>query len=574
MSLLDPTYLSSIKGAQAFISMDPNLLRFPEVVLERIQIKIEDDQPPSINTDGEDELPPEKQDLKNEKEWPSKVQPPQQNGEESCYTRVGGSVFRSRGGSSARERRKDAVRAAHRFGFSGSLGEMERGGGHRRGGKKRRGGWHHLAFRERQQFQRKLKKHNLTYVEEERQRGQRFSEEENEVLVVSVLAHYRELCGHSAIRGSATRKRRLWQEVVNNVNSVATTYRTIEVCKKRYGDCRRTVKLKMAALEQQAMGRGDPHEQIRFNSWEDQLRHKISTMMGGGGQGILDTCETAMLELAGPHAAEALSSLLCPNWTPTVDTAACSVMQPVVSADPFSEGEEATSPLDVQVVSEWSEVESPCPPAPQTQNESPEAPDPPAESRSSPHGDGGHVSEPAFIDQQYQRLQEECGKNLRQLTRAHATELHKLRENVAEGNSRIVRQLEGLASEVRELNANVRQIHINQAHFNLMFQNYLSDTKQFYGAMVQAMRNLQQPPAVSPMASTASSPAPSPKPHPEPTPPNPLLLTATPDYTTLSPAGSAEPASASSTASEVPVYTSHRRRTRRSSANSQPRKNH
>ncbi|XP_073488654.1 uncharacterized protein [Aquarana catesbeiana] len=588
MSLLDSKYLSSIKGAQDFISMDPNLLRFPEVVLERIQIKIEDDLTPSINTDGEDG----KKETKDE-ELPNQTQ---QNGEASYYTR-GSSVHRSRGGISGKERRKDAVRAGHRFGCNGSLSEMERGGGHRRGGKKKRGGWHHLAFRDRQQLQRKLKKHNMAYTEEERQRGQRFSEEENEVLVANVLNHYRELCGQSSVKGSATQKRRLWQEVVNNVNSVAKTYRTIEVCKKRYGDCRRAVKLKMAALEQQALGRGDPHEQIRFNSWEEKLWQKISALMSDGGQHVLDTCEPTMMDLAslvpletpgsplchswaptvdtaGLIPLETPGSPLCHSWAPTVDTAAPSIVQPEASAETYSEGEEATSPLDVQIVSEWSEVESPCIPAPQTHSERAELPEPPAELKASPNMDiGEHVTEPQppITDQDYQRLQEEFSQNLRHVTRTHSSELHKLREHVVEGNSRIVQHLEGLATEVRELNAHVRQIHMNQAHFNLMFQNYLSDTKQFYGAMVQAMRNLQQPQAVSPMATPASSPAPSPKPHP--TPPNPLLLTAMSDFTALSPAGSAEPASASSTASELPVYIRNRT-TRRSASTFQPPKNH
>ncbi|XP_018430512.1 PREDICTED: uncharacterized protein LOC108803171 [Nanorana parkeri] len=205
-----------------------------------------------------------------------------------CVSPCGSAVCRGRGRSSKKEHRKDAVRAGHRFGFNGSMSEMERGGGHRRGGKKRRGGWHHFAIRDRQQFQRKRKKHTLSYVEEERQRGQRFSEEENEALVVNVLLHYRDLCGHSAIKGSATRKRRLWQDVADKVNSVATTYRTIEVCKKRYGDCRRAVRLKMAALEQQAEGGGDPNEQIRFNSWEEKLRQKISSLMSGGRQEVME----------------------------------------------------------------------------------------------------------------------------------------------------------------------------------------------------------------------------------------------------------------------------------------------
>lgn len=176
----------------------------------------------------------------------------------------------------------------------------------RRGGKKRRGGWHHFLHRERQQLQRRQKQQEEACVEEERQRGQRFSEEENEALVAGVLDYYRELCGKSAMKGSATQKRRLWQEVTNRVNRVASTYRTIEVCKKRYADCRRAVKLKMMALEQQAWGRGKHREPIRFNNWEEQLHLKYASIMMAGavprrGQGVLDTCEPGSIKSHGEY---------------------------------------------------------------------------------------------------------------------------------------------------------------------------------------------------------------------------------------------------------------------------------
>lgn len=546
MSLNDASYLSSIKGAQAFIRMDPNLLRFPEVVLERIHIKIEEDLSPSSSTHAPtgEERELERAEEKEE-EWPNKSQE-MQNGEGSYYINGASAESPSREHkSSKKEHRKDMAKAGHRFGFNGSMSEVERGGGHRRGGKRRRGGWHHFAIRDRQQFQRKRKKHTMSYVEEERQRGQRFSEEENEALVVNVLRYYRELCGHSAIKGSATRKRRLWQDVVDKVNSVATTYRTIEVCKKRYGDCRRAVRLKMAALEQQAQGRGDPNEQIRFNSWEEKLRQKISSLMSAGGQ-------PNTMEITSPNVQETLSSILCSSWTPTVDTAASSIVQSAASGEAFSEGEEATSTLDVQIVQVHSE-------------RIPEGPEPPQEPIV-PHQEnsGHHVTGP---EPTYQQLQEECNNNLRPPSQSQPTELHKLRENVVEGNRRMVQHLEGLTSEVRELNAHIRQIHMNQAHFNLMFQNYLSDTKQFYGAMIQAMRNLQQSPAVTPLASPAASPVPSPQ--PVPTLPNALLLPAMSDYTTVSPGGSAE---AASTASEVPVYGSSYANRRSASAFQPPKK--
>ncbi|KAM9306062.1 uncharacterized protein PAF06_013144 [Gastrophryne carolinensis] len=309
MSAQDVAYLSSLKCAQAFISMDPNLLRFPEVVLERIQIKIEDDpsaesteEPtedpaPFLAANGEELTPKKEQELSDD--WSSNNQ--KQKDGASYYRRAGGTVYRKRGGRLKRDHGAEPGREGYRLGQSGSLGDSERSGGHRRGGKRRRGGWHHFLYRDRQQFQRKQKSPEGTYVEEERQRGQRFSEEENERLVAAVLDHYRDLCGQSAMKGSATRKRRLWQEVTNRVNEVASTYRTIEVCKKRYGDCRRAVKLKMAAIEHQALGRGEPAEQIRFNHWEEKLRHKFSSIncgaVPGRSQRVLDTCEPATLHI-------------------------------------------------------------------------------------------------------------------------------------------------------------------------------------------------------------------------------------------------------------------------------------
>ncbi|XP_075070382.1 uncharacterized protein LOC142159407 [Mixophyes fleayi] len=550
-------YLSTIRDAQSFINMDPNLLRFPEVVLERIEIKIEED--PSTNTDGEEDQVKEAQEIKSEKEaWVTEDHEDQKKNDiELFHARV----YRGRGGRARKHFYGESVHGklgqTHKSGYSGLSREFERGSGHHRAGRRRRGGWHQFLYKDRQQFERKLKKVDLTYVEEERQRGQRFSEEENEALVSGVLSYYKELCGHSSLKGSASQKRRLWQEVVNKVNSVGTTFRTIEVCKKRYGDCRRAVKQKMAALEHQAMGRGDLQEQIRFNNWEENLREKICSVAVSGMQYVLDTCEPSTLDLGDCSPAET-TVRLSSSWMTTIDTSVTQIIQPPAS-EPVSDGEEATSPLDIQLVSEWSEEEAPCTPAGPVYSERPAAaePHPPHKTPVPPDiSQFTSAQEPLGADQSYLRVQEDYNKSLRHLKRAHNIELHKLRKNVVDGNANIVQHLEGLATEVRELNAHVRQIHMNQAHFNLMFQNYLSDTKQFYGAMVQAMKTLQQPPAISPMVSAASSPVPSPKHPARQTTPNPLLPTAMSEFTALSPAGSAEPASASSTASEV--YTSSR----------------
>ncbi|XP_056374833.1 myb-related transcription factor, partner of profilin-like [Hyla sarda] len=566
-------YLSTLREAQAFISLDPNLLRFPEVVLERIQIKIEDD--PSCNTEEKDSQ------VKSERDWRAeKAEPQEKNEAAPVFHPAGtedGAVYpgaedsKECNGETAPVKSHEASygesgRKPPRSGYNGPSKQIGRNPGRRK-----KGGWHPV-HRERQQFDRKLKKHCAIYVEEERQRGQRFSEEENEVLIEGVLAYYKELCGYSSLKGSASRKRHLWQEVVNKVNSIGMTYRTIEVCKKRYGDCRRAVKLKMAALEHQAMGWGGSHEQIKFNNWEEKLRQKIISVTMNGAQRVLDTGRPSSLELCDSNDPSSTPQQ-CSSWAPTTETSAVYITP---TCDPVSDYDEAFSPLDIQLISEWSEEEAPCTPATPVPNEGMNA----AETQSGtqlPAPNMTHIMngpETSLMDQQHHlQLQEEHNKSLRHLTQAHNVELHKLRENMVEGNARMVQQLEGLVSEVRELNAHVQQIHVNQTHFNHMFQNYIADTKMFYGSIVQAIKSLKPPTTVSPLASPTSSPVSSPKYSAAQTDPNPMTLTAAMfDSTSMSPAGSAEPASASSTASEV--NQTIRRRGRKPGFRSQPQKKH
>lgn len=548
------SYLSSLREAQAFISMDPNLLRFPEVVLERIEIKIEDD--PSSSTDGKEDQPR----VKSEKVWKKEKIELQQKkdaapfyhpaGTEGVTVYQGTEDSKEYNGETAPANPEEAgyrelARESLRSGCNGISRQIGRNPGRRK-----RGGWHQYVYKDRQQFDRKLKKHCPTYVEEERQRGQRFSEEENQVLVEGVLTYYKELCGHSNLKGSASRKRRLWQEVVNKVNSIGMTYRTIEVCKKRYGDCKRAVKLKMAALEHQARGWGGPQEQIKFNIWEERLRQKIISVTMNGAQRVLDTCKPSSLELSDSNAPLSTSQQ-CSPWAPTIESSAAQMIQSPM-CDPVSDYDEGSSPLDIQLISEWSEEEAPCTPAAPVPDEIMNGAElQPEHELPAPSDIMTNGPETSGTDQYHPQPQDDPNRSLQHLTQAHNVELHKLRENMVEGNARVVQQLEGLASEVRELNTHVQQIHMNQAHFNHMFQNYISDTKQFYGAIVQAIKALQPAPTVSPMASPASSPVSSPKYPAAQANPNPMVLTAAMfDSTSLSPAGSAEPASASSTASE------------------------
>ncbi|KAM4026725.1 uncharacterized protein ACNLHF_022573 [Anomaloglossus baeobatrachus] len=546
------SYLSRMKGAQAFISMDPNLLRIPEVVLERIEIKIEDDAPIKAEKSERKEASvlgdPQ---VKCEKEWRTeKRDPPEESAAAPCCSLADTeAVAVYQGAENSKEYNPETAPAKSAGNEESGRPTTSRTGCNglprkigRTPGRRKRGGWRQYVSRDRQQCDQKMMIQSAAYVEEERQRGQRFSEEENQVLVESVLAHYKELCGYSTLKGSATRKKRLWQEVVNKVNTIGAAYRTIEVCKKRYGDCKRTVKVKMAALEHQSMGGRGPPEQIRFNSWEESLRQKIISTTMNAAQRVLDTCKPSSLELSDSIAKSTPQQ--CSSWVPIIDTSASQMIQAPM-CDPVSDYDEASSPADIHLIGEWSEEEAPCTPAaPDGMNGAEHEP----EYKLPAPLDMTDCPESSIADQHYQQLQGEHARSLHHLKQVHNAELHKLRENMVEGNARVVQQLEGLASEVRELNSHVQQIHMNQTHFNHMFQNYMSDTKQFYGAIVQAIKALQPAPTVSPMASPALSPK---QPAAQTNPSQILETPAMFDSTSLSPAGSAEPASASSTSSEV-----------------------
>ncbi|KAM8967213.1 LOW QUALITY PROTEIN: uncharacterized protein RCH25_025915 [Pelodytes ibericus] len=435
----------------------------------------------------------------------------------------------------------------------------ERSPGQRRASRRRNRGWggrkQHFAHHEQYEGPSHGERLNV-FMDEDRQRGHRFTEA-NAALVNGVLRRYENLLGHSSARGSSLRKRCYWQEIVNEVNSKGCAFRTIEVCKKRYGDCRRVVKAKMAALEQQALGKGEPEEEIHFNTWEDNLRRKISTVALQAAEGAGDTSETSTFQPKAPRstrAAEKATSCPSSTWSSIIDTAV-----PELQAVTASDSEEATSPLDHQLLGDWSEDDIVSPFQSIHQEKQEALCDPPATPTLPSQPAPPTLKNPADRDPW---IQEEYNEQHRQLNRARNVELHKLRGNVVQGNSSIARHLEGLTREVRELNAHVRHIHMNQTHFNLMFQNYLSDTKQFYGAVVHTLQNLHQAPTVSPMASPAYSPAPSPKPPPMTPPPPPSPPTTSPSQSVC-----AEAASASSTASETTVC--RRRRGLRTSSISQ-----
>ncbi|XP_053322039.1 uncharacterized protein LOC128496435 [Spea bombifrons] len=489
--------------------MDPNLLRLPEVVLERLQVKMEEDEPEnecrataakselhSFPSDGYPDGDSDRSDINTLKEEPDCENPASAaEGEMAAYAEEGQEEQNTRveHGAMADTLTSDQERIAR---------GAEKNSKWRRASRTRckgQGGLRHqFGHRDRYRWDcpGRGERSNMC-MDEDRQRGPHFTPEEKKTLVDGVLRHYKELCAPSS--ASSLQKQCIWQEIVNEVNSKGSMFRTVEACKKRFADCRRVVKAKMASLEKKSMGEGDPDEEVRFNSWEDKLRQKILQLSTQGVDGAPDH---------GPGGTQrsAASETQSSAWPAIIDTTAPEFISVLDS-------EETPSPSDQQVLGEWSEDDGAC--------LSPLIP--PEELEAAPAA----VSSPPPAPQHVKNSQKppdgrEEYKRLRQLSQARNMELHKLRENVFQGNALMAQQLHGLSREVRELNAHVRQMHINQTQFNLMFQNYLSDTKQFYRAVVQALHSLHRIPGVSPMASPACSSPASPRPATaSPPPPSP-----------------------------------------------------
>ncbi|XP_053314442.1 uncharacterized protein LOC128482647 [Spea bombifrons] len=127
-------------------------------------------------------------------------------------------------------------------------------------------------------------------AERERQRNIRFSEEENDVLVNSIMPHYDRLFGKLAARNSTAMKNALWREIVSAVNAVSAYPRSVQNCKKRYADIKRKVKDKLSkiAKHRRATGGGAPLN-ISFWPYERVMEKMISADIVAGVPGATDS---------------------------------------------------------------------------------------------------------------------------------------------------------------------------------------------------------------------------------------------------------------------------------------------
>ncbi|KAJ1097835.1 hypothetical protein NDU88_002951 [Pleurodeles waltl] len=113
----------------------------------------------------------------------------------------------------------------------------------------------------------------------------RFSAEEQEILVKEVTEHQHQLFITSKL--PISRREAIWQKIVDKINSVAEERRTVTECKKRWHDCKRRTKEKMARNRKAALqtGGGSPAHQEALDHMEKMVAAVIPEEIVTGIQG-------------------------------------------------------------------------------------------------------------------------------------------------------------------------------------------------------------------------------------------------------------------------------------------------
>ncbi|KAJ1157666.1 hypothetical protein NDU88_010370 [Pleurodeles waltl] len=114
----------------------------------------------------------------------------------------------------------------------------------------------------------------------------RFSAEEQEILVKEVTEHQHQLFISSKL--PLSRREAIWKQIVDKINSVAEERRTVTECKKRWHDCKRRTKEKMARNRKAAMqtGGGSPAQQEALDHMEEMVAAVIPEEIVTGIQGL------------------------------------------------------------------------------------------------------------------------------------------------------------------------------------------------------------------------------------------------------------------------------------------------
>ncbi|KAJ1180456.1 hypothetical protein NDU88_005677 [Pleurodeles waltl] len=124
---------------------------------------------------------------------------------------------------------------------------------------------------------------------EKKKRKWRFSAEEQEILVKEVREHQNQLFVTSKL--PIGRREAIWQQIVDKINSVSEVQRTVVECKKRWHDCKRRTKEKMARNRKAALqtGGGSPAPQEALDQMEEMVAAVIPEEIVTGIQGQCST---------------------------------------------------------------------------------------------------------------------------------------------------------------------------------------------------------------------------------------------------------------------------------------------
>ncbi|KAJ1162189.1 hypothetical protein NDU88_002664 [Pleurodeles waltl] len=118
-----------------------------------------------------------------------------------------------------------------------------------------------------------------------KKRKWRFSAEEQEILVKEVTEHQHQLFVTAKL--PISRREAIWQQIVDKINSVAEVRRTVIECKKRWHDCKRRTKEKMARNRKAALqtGGGSPVHKEALDHMEEMVAGVIPEEIITGIQG-------------------------------------------------------------------------------------------------------------------------------------------------------------------------------------------------------------------------------------------------------------------------------------------------
>ncbi|KAJ1217995.1 hypothetical protein NDU88_005581 [Pleurodeles waltl] len=130
-----------------------------------------------------------------------------------------------------------------------------------------------------------------------------------------VVQQNNDINAFQTMRGPRLRREAIWQQIVDKINSVAEVRRTVIECKKRWHDCKRRTKEKMARNRKAApqTGGGSPAHQEALDHMEEVVAAVIpeEILTGIQGQDSADYQETTHMQDLQKHMQNGVSDTFC-----------------------------------------------------------------------------------------------------------------------------------------------------------------------------------------------------------------------------------------------------------------------